>query len=179
MSAMRLLAVLLGALALACPAAASSTPRFAVWDLQSDLATVSRNTFGDVAAKPRAAVDGRGTLVRCGTWCRFSPGWLAFRAKPQLDGGDVTAVKVAHSKRLGWEVQATLTRPALERWSHLAQLAAERSRRRGVPDVLLVAARGVVVASPYSSDVRTSHGRLVLSGFTGRAAANAVVRALR
>ena len=175
---MRLLAVALGALALAGPAAASSAPTFALWDLQSDLAPVSRNEFGDVATRARAALAGEGALVRCAAWCRFSPGWLAFRAKPRLTAGDAAAAKVVYSKRLGWTVQASLNRPALARWSHFAHLTAERSRRRGVPDVLVVVARGTVAATPYSSAVHVSGGRLVLSGFVSKAAANAVVSAL-
>lgn len=171
------LVVALSALALAGPAGAS-TPRLAVWDLQTGLAQASRDAFGDVAVKPHAKVAGKGTLVRCGAWCRFSPGWLAFRAKPLLGAADLRAAKVVRSKRLGWTVQSTLTRPALARWTRFAAVAAERSKRRGVPDVLVVAARGVIAAAPYSSLVHARRGQLVLTGFVSRAAANAVVSSL-
>ena len=168
--------MLVVALALAGPAAAS-TPRFGVWDLQVDLAKASRNEFGDVSVRPRAAVAGSGTLVQCSTLCRFGSGWLAFRGKPRLAAGGVRSARAAYSKRLGWTVRATLTRPGLSRWSRFAQLAAERSHRRGVPDVLVVAAGGVVAAAPYSDAVHASGGELVLTGFN-RASASAVSRLL-
>jgi hypothetical protein len=174
---MRILGVVLAALALAGPAAAA-TPRLAVWDLQSDLAHASRNDFGDVAVKPRAALAGAGTLVRCGTWCRFGSGWLAFGAPPRLATPDLCGLRVVYEKRLGWTVQATLSPAAAARWSRFSRLLAQRSRRRGVPDVLVVAARGVVVASPLGSAVHAADGALVLTGFS-RASAKALAAAAR
>ena len=167
----RVLSVLLAALVLAVPAAAS-TPRFGLWDLQVDLAHASRNAYGDVSAKPRAVLAGKGTLVRCATWCRLGSGWLAFRAKPRLGAGDVRAARVVYSKRLGWTVRATLTRAGLVRWSAFAREAAVRSRERGVPDVLVVAAGSSVAATPLVSAVTASRGELVLTGFS-RASARA------
>lgn len=174
---MRILGVVLAALALAGPASAAA-PRLAVWDLQSDLAHASRNDFGDVAVKPRAAVAGKGTLVRCGAWCRFGSGWLAFGTAPRLATPDLHGVRVVYEKRLGWTVRAALSRPAAARWAHFARLTAERSRRRGVPDVLVVAARGVVVAAPLSSTVHARDGVLVLTGFS-RSSAKALAAAAR
>jgi hypothetical protein len=173
----RVLSVLLATLALAGPAAAS-TPRFGLWDLQVDLAHASRNAYGDVAAKPRAALSGKGTLVRCGTWCRLGPGWLAFHAKPRLAAADVRAAQVVYSKRLGWTVRATLTRAGLVGWTAFEREAALRARQRGVPDVLVVAAGSDVAATPLVSAVAASHGELVVTGFS-RASAKAFAAAIR
>src|SRR6059058_5423413 len=104
---MRYLAIILTALALA-PSAAAATPSFTLWDLQTDLAHASRNAFGDVQVKPRAAVAPHGIPVRCAAWCRFGSGWLAFRADPHLKSADVAAAAVRYTRRLGWTVQLTL-----------------------------------------------------------------------
>src|SRR3954451_19647015 len=93
MSDEELCAVILSALALAAPAAAA-TPRFALFDLQSDLAHVSRNAFGDVDVKPAAVLRGHGTLVRCAAWCRFGDGWLAFARPAHLIPADVATASV-------------------------------------------------------------------------------------
>src|SRR3954464_3334267 len=96
----RLIVVTLAALSLAGPAAAA-TPSFGVFDLQNDLAAASHNAYGDVAVKPRAAVEGHGFLAHCGSSCRFGSGWLAFGVKPALTRGDVTAAKAQFSERAG------------------------------------------------------------------------------
>src|SRR5580765_439732 len=79
---MRILGVLVVMLALAGPASAA-TPRFGIFDLQSDLANASKNDFGDVKVASRelslAAKAPDATLVRCARDCRFGPGWLASR----------------------------------------------------------------------------------------------------
>src|SRR5437764_3110499 len=96
----RLIVVTLAALSFAGPAAAA-TPSFGVFDLQTDLAAASHNSFGDVAVKPLAAVQGKGVLAHCGSSCRFGSGWLAFGAKPALTRADVTATRLHFSKRTG------------------------------------------------------------------------------
>src|SRR3954469_25841682 len=97
---MRAFAVLLAVLAFAAPAAAAG-PRFALFDLQTDLAQASRNSYGDVEVGPRSALAGHGTLVQCAAWCRFGDGWLAFRADPHLQAADVSAATAALSTRRG------------------------------------------------------------------------------
>ena len=173
---MRLLTVLVCALALAAPAAAA-TPPFGVFDLQTDLAAASRNAYGDVAAKPRAAVAGHGLVVHCGSDCRFGRGWLAFAVRPALTGADVTAARVRFSKRTGWTVALSLRPAAQARWAAFARRVAFAGRHRGVPDVLVVVARGEVVAAPLSTEVAASPGGVTLSGFS-RASARALASAV-
>jgi hypothetical protein len=173
---MRVLAAIFATLALAGPASAAG-PRFAVFDLQSDLAHASRNTFGDVSVKPRAALAGRGTLVLCGAWCRFGDGWLAFRAVPHLQAGDVTSAAVQYSKRRGWTVQLGLRATAAARWALFSKNVAAGAKLQGVPDVLVVVAGGKIAAAPYSTQVTTSRGHVSLAGFS-RASANALAKLL-
>jgi hypothetical protein len=173
---MRLLVVTLTALALAGPAAAA-TPSFGVFDLQSDLAAASHNMYGDVAVKPRAAVAGHGMLAHCGSWCRFGQGWLAFAVKPALSHRDVSSAKLRYTKHLGWTVILSLHPAAQSRWAAFARRIAFTAKHRGVPDVLVVVARGEIAAAPLSTEVAAAHGGLTLSGFS-RASARALVAAL-
>lgn len=169
--------VTLAALSLAGPAAAA-TPSFGIFDLQSGLAAVSHNAYGDVAAKPRAAVEGHGLLARCGSSCRFGSGWLAFGVQPALTRADVTAARAQFSKRTGWTVALSLRPAAQDRWAAFARRVAFAGRHRGVPDVLVVVARGEIAAAPLSTEVNAAHGGVTLSGFS-RASARALVSALR
>jgi hypothetical protein len=173
----RLVAATLAALSLAGPAAAAA-PRFAVYDLQHDLAHASRNAFGDVAARPSGALAGHGTLVRCGGWCRFGDGWLAFAGRPRLGAVDVASVRAGFSRRLGWSVRVRLSPAGRREWTGFAAAARVAARRHGVPDVLVVVAGGQVAAAPLSSQVFAADGVLTLTGFSG-AAARALVRLLR
>jgi preprotein translocase subunit SecD len=174
---MRLLAISIATLALAAPAAAA-TPAFGVFDLQSDLAAASHNAYGDVAVKPRAAVEGHGLLAHCGSSCRFGSGWLAFGVKPALSRSDVTAARVQSSKGMGWMVVLSLRPAAQSRWAAFARRVAFAGKHRGVPDVLIVVARGEIAAAPLSTEVTTAHGGVTLSGFS-RASARALASALR
>ena len=176
---MRRLCVVLLVLLFAVPATASAaTPRFAVYDLQSDLAHASRNTYGDVQVKPRAALTGKGTLVRCATWCRFGAGWLAFKAaQPRLTPADVSAPAVRYTKHKGWTVRVTLDRAAAAKWTRLAGNLKQDTKLAGVPAVLVVVADGQVAAAPYSTQVSASGGVLTLTGFS-RASAKALAGAL-
>jgi hypothetical protein len=162
---MRLLASSLAALAL--------SPPFGIWDLQRDLAPPSRNVYGDVQPKPRAALPAA-MLVRCGTWCRFGAGWLAFRRPPALAGGDVATATSMDSKELGWHVRLELTPSGRRHWQAFVQ----RVRLRGLPDVLVVAVRGEIAAVPLASQVTGLHGTVTLTGFT-QASAKATAAALR
>jgi hypothetical protein len=173
---MRLVCVLAAALALAAPAA-GATPRFALFDLKSDLAHASRNAFGDVAVRPRAALAGRGTLVECGTWCRLGAGWLAFARRPHLAGGDVSAARVRYSPRRGWTVRLTLRPGARGRWAAFVRGLGESAKLAGVPDVLVVVADGRVAATPLASEVSTARGVVTIAGFS-RGSANALLAAL-
>jgi hypothetical protein len=172
----RLIVVTLAALALAGPAAAA-TPSFGVFDLQTDLAATSHNTYGDVAPKPRAKVAGKGLLAECGSSCRLGKGWLAFANPPALSAGDVTAARSSFSKRTGWTVALSLRPAAQQRWAAFARRVAAAGRERGVPEVLVVVARGQIAALPLASEVTSSHGRVTLSGFS-RASARALASAL-
>ena len=174
---MRVLTVLLCALALAGPAAAA-TPSFGVFDLQNDLAAASHNDYGDVAVKPRAALEGHGVLAHCGSSCRFGSGWLAFGVKPALTRADVTAARAEFSKRTGWTVALSLRPAGQVRWAAFARRVAFAGKHRGVPDVLIVVARGEIAAAPFSTEVTAAHGGVTLSGFS-RASARALASALR
>src|SRR5258705_1122571 len=99
-------AAALAALALAGGASAG-TPRFALFNVHSDLATASHNTFGDVKVWKRESALARrahgATLVRCGGACTFGSGWLAFSQKPALSAGDVVSAKTRRTK-FRWSV---------------------------------------------------------------------------
>jgi hypothetical protein len=178
---MRILAVLAVALSLAGPAAAA-VPRFGVFDLDTDLARASLNTYGDVRVASRQAALARrapgATIVRCGRDCRLGAGWLAFAKGPNLGAGDVAA---AAARRVGgtlWKLRVTLTGRGSARWAAFSRRAAARARARGLPDVFAVVVQGSVVATPFASDARHTAGTLELRGFS-RAAAEQAARALR
>jgi hypothetical protein len=173
----RLIVVILAALSLAGPATAA-TPSFGVFDLQTDLAAASHNAYGDVAVKPRAAVEGHGVLAHCGSSCRFGSGWLAFGVRPALTRADVTAARAQFSKRAGWTVALSLRPAAQSRWAAFARRVAFAGKHRGVPDVLIVVARGEIAAAPLSTEVTAAHGGVTLSGFS-RGSAKALASALR
>jgi hypothetical protein len=159
---MRYAALLLAGLVLAAPAAAA-TPRFGVFNLDSDLARASRNEFGDVkVAEHKAAL--RGIVVRCAAGCRLGSGWLAFARPANLQAGDVSAAR-AHSGRIGWSVEVTLTARGRTRWTSFSRQAARHLRTNGVPDVLAVVVDGSILAAPFANDVRARHGTLELVGF--------------
>ena len=176
---MRRLCVVLLVFAVAAPAAASAaTPRFALYDLQSDLSHASRNVYGDIQVKPRAALAGKGTLVRCATWCRFGSGWLAFKAQARLASADVSSPVVRYTRHKGWTVRLTLNRSAAGRWTRLARNLRTDTKLAGVPAVLVVVAGGQVAAAPYSTQVSATGGVLTLTGFS-RASAKALQNALK
>jgi preprotein translocase subunit SecD len=130
-----------------------------------------------VAVKPRAAVMGHGVLAHCGSSCRFGNGWLVFGVKPALNGADVTAARVQFSRQTGWRVALSLRPAAQVRWAAFARRVAFAGKHRGVPEVLIVVARGEIVAAPLSTEVTAAHGGVTLSGFS-RASAKALVSAL-
>ena len=170
---MRLIALLLLALVFAAPAAAGA-PHFGLFDL-NDLAAASKNTFGDVKVSKRTTAL-RGTVVRCGTGCRFGTGWLAFAKGPSLTAGDVVSAK-AHSGRIGWSVDVGLTARGQAHWTAFSKLARQRAKSSGVPDVLAVVVDGEILALPWASAVRYKNGTLELVGFY-RAAALRAAKAL-
>ena len=176
---MKRLSVLLALAALTLPAAASAaTPRFAVYVLQTDLAHASRNTYGDVQVKPRAAVAGKGTVVECADWCRFGAGWLAFHGGARLAAGEVSAATARYTKHKGWTVALTLSPGAAAKWTRLAATLKAGAKLRGVPDVLVVVAGGQVAAAPYATQVTAAGGVLTLTGFS-RASAKALATNIR
>jgi hypothetical protein len=159
---MRLVVLLLVTLVFAAPAAAAG-PRFALFDLH-DLGRASHNAYGDIKVSKRPTTL-TGTVVHCGTGCRFGTGWLAFAKAPSLSGGDVVSAK-AHSGRIGWSVDLGLNARGRSRWTAFAKLAAQRAKSSGVPDVLVVVVEGSILALPYANDVRHKNGTVELVGFT-------------
>ena len=131
----------------------------------------SQNAFGDVKVSQRTTAL-RGTVVRCGTDCRFGNGWLAFAKGPSLTASDVVSAK-AHSGRIGWSVDLGLTARGQTRWTAFSKVALQRERSSGVPDVLAVVVGGEILALPYASDVRYKNGTLELVGFYRAAALRA------
>jgi hypothetical protein len=166
---MRLVSLLLLALVFVTPATAAG-PRFGLFDL-NDLSHSSQNSYGDVKVSQRATAL-RGTVVRCGTGCRFGTGWLAFAKAPGLNAGEVISAK-AHSGRIGWNVDLGLTARGLTRWTAFSKVAAQRARSSGFPDVLVVVVDGEILAAPYANDVRYKNGKLELVGFSRAAALRA------
>ena len=166
---MRVAAAVVALLLNAAPAAAAA-PQFSLWDLQSDLAHASRNTYGDVQVKPLAALRGRGSLVRCGTWCRFGDGWLAFAQPPRLSSADVAGATVRYARRQGWTVRLALRASARARWTAFVRNAAAQAKLHGVPDVLVVAAGDQVAAAPLVTQVSSSRGVVTLTGFSAASA---------
>ena len=174
---MRQLAILVAALALA-PSAAAAKPSFKLWDLQTDLAHASRNSFGDVQVKPRAEIAPHGVPVRCAAWCRFGVGWIAFRADPHLRSADVEAAAVDYSKRLGWTVRLTLRPSAVARWNAFDRGLRLGAKQRGVADVLVVTVGDQIAAAPLADQIRAGKGVVTLTGFS-RASAKALENALK
>lgn len=151
---------------LAASLAAASAPVFGLWSLQGDLASASKNTYGDVAVHPRAQVAGRGAVVRCGAWCRLGPGWLAFAAPSRLSRTDVATATAARTKRDGWLVRLELTNRGRSRWDAFGRELRRSARVRGVPDVLAVVVGGQVAALPLASRVAARSGVVTLTGFS-------------
>jgi hypothetical protein len=144
------------------PASAAGSPRFAVWDLQRDLARASHTVYGDVKPwRKREALASRArgaTLVRCSGACGFGDGWYAFSRPSALRAGDLVHGSARADRITGnvWAVTLRLTAGGASRWRALGTHAAQQLRRRGVPDVLVFAAKGVVVVAPFATAVRAS-----------------------
>jgi hypothetical protein len=152
-------AVLLVALALAGGASAAA-PRFALFDVHTDLANASQNTFGDVKIWKRPAALAKrangATLVHCGKACTYGAGWLAFSGTPSLLAADVVSAK-AYRTKVGWSVVVILTPGGMTRWQAFDRKAARSGSTRGVPDALALVLDGDVVAQPLNSALR--HGK--------------------
>jgi hypothetical protein len=156
----RLLAAgVLGALVLAGGAFAG-TPRFALFDVHTDLAHASHNVYGDVKiwkGQPALARRAEGaTLVRCGRDCTFGAGWLAFSGGPAISADDVKSAK-AYRTNAGWSVVAVLTPRGLSHWQAFSRRAALSGKTRGVPDALALVLDGSIVAQPLTDQLR--HGK--------------------
>ncbi len=126
---MRLIALLSLVLVFAAPAAAAG-PRFGLFDL-NDLGRASHNEYGDVKVSQRVTAL-RGTVVHCGTGCRFGRGWLAFAKGPSLTAGDVVSAK-AHAGRIGWSVDVGLNARGQARWTAFSKSAAQRAKVDRLP----------------------------------------------
>ena len=161
-------AAVLGALVLTGGASAGA-PRFALFDVHTDLAPASHNSFGDVKVwKRRAALAGRArgaALVRCGGACTFGPGWLAFSRRPALSAGDVAAAKPRRAK-LGWGIVLTLTPHGWSSWQRFSRQASLSGATRGVPDALAVVLDGDIVAQPLANQVRRGKTTVEIPGFS-------------
>jgi hypothetical protein len=161
-------AVALAALALAGGASAG-TPRFALFDVHTDLAAASHNTFGDVKVWKRQSALARrargATLVRCGGDCTFGPGWLAFSKKPALGAGDVVSATV-HRTHAGWNVVLGLSPKGKARLLSFQRLASLSGKNRGVPDALVLVLDGTIVAQPLASQIGSGTATVAFPGFS-------------
>jgi hypothetical protein len=167
-----LFAAVLGTLVLAggsSAAAPAATPGFALFDVHTDLAHASHNTFGDVKIwKRKAALASRAhgaTLVHCGGSCTFGEGWLAFTAGPSLSTRDVVAAK-AYRTKVGWSVVVTLTPHGQSSWKTFSRRASLSGATRGVPDALAVVLNGDIVAQPLTDQVRHGKTSIELPGLS-------------
>jgi hypothetical protein len=161
-------ATILGALVLAGGASAG-TPRFALFDIDTDLAGPSHNTYGDVKVwKRQAALAGRtrgAALVRCASDCTFGPGWLAFSRAPALSAGDVVAAKARRSKQ-GWGVVLTLSPRGWASWKGFSRRAWLSGNTHGVPDALVLVLNGTIVAQPLANHLRQGKTTVEVPGLT-------------
>jgi hypothetical protein len=168
-------AAALAALALAGGASAG-TPRFALFDVHSGLATASHNVFGDVKVWKRESALARrahgATLVRCGGDCTFGAGWLAFSQKPALSAGDVVSAKTLRTKS-GWSVVLDLSARGKAGLTRFRRQAALSGKTRGVPDALVLVLDGTIVAQPLASQIRPGTATVEIPGFSRRNALRA------
>lgn len=175
MRPMLIAAACLAALALASSAAAG-LPRFALYDVRTNLAAASHNEFGDVkvwTSRDRLAGRAHGaTIVRCGGDCSFGAGWLAFVHAPALAAGDVASAKARHSRR-GWSLVLTLTSSGRARFVAFATRAAQRASHRGIADPLALVLDGAILAQPLASQLRIGKTTLELFGLTRAGAVRA------
>jgi hypothetical protein len=161
-------AAALAALVLAGGASAG-TPRFALFDVHTDLAAASHNTFGDVKVwKRQTALATRAhgaTLVRCGSDCTFGAGWLAFSKKPALSAGDVVSAKTRRTHS-GWNVVLGLSPHGIAAIESFRRLAALSDKTRGVPDALVLVLDGTIVAQPLASQIQSGKATVAFPGFS-------------
>jgi hypothetical protein len=159
----------LGALFLVSGAVAAP-PRVAVFDLRTDLAQASRNSFGDLrVAKSRSALEGRApgaTLVQCAGICTYGKGWLAFSAGPALAGSDVASARAYRVRGMVWAVSLKLTPAGTARWATFSRRAAKSAAANGIADALVLAVDGSIAGQPLVSHVRRSASTLLIGGMT-------------
>jgi hypothetical protein len=164
-----LAAAVLGSLVLTAGASAA-TPRFALFDLRSDLAAASHNEFGDLKVwKDKAGLVSRAggsTLVWCGTGCSLGAGWLAFARPAALVPADVASAATQHSKKLGWAVALTLTPRGHAHWRAFSRRAAASAARNGLPDALVLVLNGTIVAQPVANRLVAGTRTLVIPGLS-------------
>jgi hypothetical protein len=158
----------LAALALAGGASAG-TPRFALFNVHSDLAGASHNSFGDVKVwKRESALERRvhgATLVHCGGDCTFGAGWVAFSRKPALSAGDVVSAKT-HRTKSGWSVVLGLSLHGTAAVEAFQRQAAMSAKTRGVPDALVLVLDGTIVAQPLADQIRPAKATVEIPGFS-------------
>jgi hypothetical protein len=161
-------AAALAALALAGGASAA-TPRFALFNVHSDLAAASHNSFGDVKIwKRESALASRtdgATLVRCGGDCTFGAGWLAFSKKPALSAGDVVSAKT-HRTKSGWSVVLGLNAHGTAAVEAFKRMTALSAKTRGVPDALVLVLDGTIVAQPLADQIHPGKTTVEIPGFS-------------
>jgi hypothetical protein len=161
-------AAALAALALAGGASAG-TPRFALFDVHTDLAAASHNTFGDVKVwKRQTALTSRAhgaAIVRCGGDCTFGSGWLAFSRKPVLSAGDVVSA-TARRTHTGWNVVLGLSARGKASLARFRRNASRSDRTRGVPDALVLVLDGTIVAQPLANQIDSGKTTVALPGFS-------------
>jgi hypothetical protein len=165
-----LLCVCLSAFLLAAGASAGTTPRLALFNISTDLASASRNDFGDLhVSKIRSALAKRApgaALVRCTGRCTFGDGWLAFSRGPSLASGDVSSGRAVRARDGAWAVTLTLTPRGAVRWAAFSRRAEKSAGARGVPDALVLAVDGSVAGQPLANQVTRTGKTLHIVGLS-------------
>jgi hypothetical protein len=153
----------LGALVLTAGASAAA-PRVALFDLRTDVAQASHNSFGDLRVwKNRAALAKRApeaTLVRCAGSCTFGKGWLAFKRKPALVSGDIASARAYRIRGLTWALSLELTPRGIARWAAFTRRTAKSATEYGIADALVLAVDGSVAGQPLADQIQAKKGTL-------------------
>jgi hypothetical protein len=161
-------AAALATLALAGGASAA-TPRFALFNVHTDLAAASHNSYGDVKIwKRESALERRAhgaTLVRCGGDCTYGAGWLAFSRKPALSAGDVVSARTRRTKS-GWTVVLGLSPHGTAAVEAFKRMTAMSAKTRGVPDALVLVLDGTIVAQPLADQIRPGRATVAIPGIS-------------
>ena len=144
--------------------ASAATSRVAIFDLRTDLAQASHNSFGDLRVwKNRAALAKRApdaTLVRCAGACSFGAGWLAFKRKPALASAHIASARAYRLRGLTWALSLELTPRGVARWTAFSRRTAKSATEYGIADALVLAVDGSVAGQPLADQIQAKKGTL-------------------